>query len=502
MKGNDTQAWNKKLSIVRNNILANMGGQTGVALLTIFSTPAYFSVFGNESYGIILFAQTLLTVVAFVDLGLSTSLARKLAEAGYDRPVDDQSNAIFTFSSIYYSCVSLAVGGAMFFGAGLIVHDWLTVPVALQNDAMIALKVWAFAMMLRMPITLLTGVLTGMQRQVQLNLVSFLSALFRVIVSLSVAKFFNDSIVYFAFVYLIVTLLELLAMLRFSLAGGLLKMKYLAVDKAQLASFGRFSVGVWVTTVMAWLIKYFDKVLISGTVEVSKYSIYQATFTLLLGLTLISSAFVRAFYPKLVHAVVNKTASIETFFQASAVISAVVSGVAAFFIFNAEFVVSFWTRIPTLAGWERNFFSVVCIAMLLNASMQMPQYLSWAAGKSRLTAISNTIGVFVHLPILIMLVKQYDVMGGAVAWLIYNSLYFLVFPIFSIRMSLGHHCFAWYKIVLGYIALAFLLTGGFAYFGNDQWMRVLLSGTGVAIYYIICVARFDELRTTVLRVFR
>jgi O-antigen/teichoic acid export membrane protein len=437
------------MRITSKNFLSNVAGQGGGALVNLATVPLFFVQFGAERYGVILFMLSLAGLVALVDLGLATTINRRLAEAR-GGTVDLASARDLTKTvAAYYFVVSAGVGLGVSLLAPWLCGRWLTIAPALQPDAVLGVTVWGAVLAVRWPLNLMSGVMSGLERQVPLNLITLGCSVARIGVILLVATLHRNDIALYAVVYGLFSLLE------FALLGGICLRALPPIERKarlSLTSFVEvraFTAGVAVATLAAAGIKLLDKLIISGTVAVGEYALYQSIFMLASGLTLVSAAAMRAFYPALTRSNSDPTLFAIQYRLATRLIVYSTAPLAGFIVINGGPILGVWTQSPDLAAQGLPLLRIVIVAMVLNSVMQAPQFLLWSAGLSKLTAINNVVALVLLTPLTFFLIQSYGLMGGVFVWLIFNLVYFVLFPQFLHRYVLQGEKWRWYRRDVG-----------------------------------------------------
>lgn len=426
------------------NVIANLAGQGGSAAITLLATPIFFRLYGAERVGVILFMATVATMAALIDVGLATTANRKIAESR-GRPGESASAVDFVFTaSVYYLVASLAAGCAILVLAEDLCREWLELPPALQNEAVAAMKIWGGIQVLRLPLVLLGGVINGLERQVIANVSTLSFSLARTICIIIVAKFVGPDLVSYATVYAVWTCLEFVVLLAATLRLLPRTQRGPRIDVSSFVNESHFALGVAVTTVCAMMIKMTDKMIVSGSLPVHEFALYQSIFLLSSGITLVAASVMRAYYPVLSRVKDDKCLFAASYRKSTRLISSSTAPVAGFLVINYELVLKLWTQSEGMAEQGSGTFVIVIVAMMMNSVMHAPQYVVWSLGNSKLTAINNFVGMLMIVPITVFLVGRFGLVGGALAWLIYNGIYFLVFPNFIHNKLLPGAVNGWY----------------------------------------------------------
>jgi O-antigen/teichoic acid export membrane protein len=477
------------MKLVNRNIIANLVGQVGTAALGILATPLFFEFFGPDRYGVILFFTTLLTLIAFIDIGLGSAFVWRISAKHADSRSREQTSRLLSWAMLYYVASSITLGGLMIVGSEWIVTEWLTIPSKIHHDAILGLKIWGVAVMFRWPITLLSGVLNGLERQTALNQITLAGTFVRIALAIGVAKWIGSHIYLYSMTFLVVSVLEFLSIIYAITRESPLRITFLFPNKRALRELALFSGGIALTSLAAWFIKTIDMFIIGGRVPIAEFSVYQTTFSLLTGFTLIAAAVMRAFYPRMSAESQQPEKVAAAFYRATGLIALTVVPAACVFVLNAELILTYWIRSEEIASRPNNIllFQITTIAMAINAIMQGPQILAWSSGNSRLTANSNLIAVIFFVPSLFFLINNFGIVGGGIAWLAYNILYYSIFPTYVFKNSIGRGIIKWYIYVIGASLFTIFIIVSLHYiiFSEQKWINFLTSVLGVLLSYII-----------------
>lgn len=477
------------VKLVNRNIVANLFGQAGVAVLGIMSTPLFFQFFGVERYGVILFFTTLLTLITFIDLGLGSSFIWRISARNADLQSKEQTSRMLSWAMLYYIAASILCGGLLIVGSEWIVTDWLTLPPEIQADANLGLKIWGLAVMFRWPITLLSGVLNGLERQAVLNQIVLVGTFARIALSIGVAKWIGPQIHLYSIIFLLCSILEFLCILYTVSRSTDLRLAFLPPDRGALRELALFSGGIALTSLAAWFIKTMDMFIVGSSLPIAEFSVYQTTFSLLTGFTLIAAAIMRAFYPRMAADSSNRQRVEEAFYRSTNLIVLTVVPAASIFVLNAELFLAYWVRSTDIASQSSNLmlFKITTVAMAINAIMQGPQILAWASGNSRLTASSNFIAVIIFVPALFWLIGEFGVVGGGVAWLLYNTMYFAIFPLYAYKHAIGPGLSKWYFHLFKPILMCFIINFilYLFVFEKDKNFNFVISVLGYISFYVV-----------------
>jgi O-antigen/teichoic acid export membrane protein len=160
-------------------------------------------------------------------------------------------------------------------------------------------------------------------------------------------------------------------------------------------------------------------------------------------------------------------------------------------MFFPGFALMAWTHSPAVvedAAWP---LAILAFAMLLNLCMQIPFALQLAAGNTSLPLWTNGLAVVILAPVIVELVRRYGIAGGALAWAVFNVLYYLIVPAIMHRRILPGHWRAWLgRDTLPFLALATACYGAAAWLGHrvvPQASPAALIAAATVLYGVVVV---------------
>ena len=205
------------------SLIANFVGKGLAAGLGLLFIPVYVRFLGIEAYGLVGFFTTLTLLAAALDLGLSTTLNRSLAQAGtQSNGFADSHDLLFSMEWVYWPLM-IGVALAVTLLAPWIGGYWLNPQALGVKTTVDAIILLAIAGMLQWPQALYGGGLMGLQKQVAYNAVQGVFATLRVVGAVAVLAWVSPTIIAFFWWQIAVSLLQtivLAVMLHSSLYAG------------------------------------------------------------------------------------------------------------------------------------------------------------------------------------------------------------------------------------------------------------------------------------------
>jgi O-antigen/teichoic acid export membrane protein len=481
---------------LRRNLAANFAAQIWTVVLSLAFVPVFLHLLGAEGYGLVGFAVSLQAMLAVLDLGLATTANREFSRTG-GRGTEAASAPVMLRSlELIYLGMGLAIAGGLVLAAPWISEHWIRSGSTPRETVRVSLALFGVATGLRWPVGLYSGVLSGLERQVPLNLVVMARSALRTFGAAAVLLLVSRTVeAYFAWL-VVVSCLEVAATAwlawRYQPAGSLAAARF---DPAVLRSYWAFSGELTLVSVFAAVLKQLDKVVIARFAPLASLGHYSVASTLSSGLLLGATPVFAAVFPRFSASLARgeEADTAATYHRAARLVAMLVSPAAAALILFPGPILAAWTRSPAATAAASGPLAVLAAAMLLNACMQVPYALLLAAGYTRISLWINGLGVVAVAPLLVLLVRQHGIVGGGVAWAVFNLAYFLLAPAILHRRVLRGHLRGWlWSDTLPFLGLAALCYGAAAWLGRGAtgWHPyALIAAASVCYAGVVVVTR-------------
>jgi O-antigen/teichoic acid export membrane protein len=485
--------------MLRRNVVANAVGQVWSAVLGIASVPLYIHFLGLEAYGLVAFLASVQALLSVLDLGLSTTanreVARRLTGAGPSLELRDLIRTL----ELAYASAGLVIVASIIASADWLIGSWITSQLP-PRTLELAVIVFAATIGVRWPVALYVGVMLGAERQVMLNKALVAIGTLRTLGALLVLGLVQATLVAFLVWYLVAAALELalMAVLAWSVLPKADRLPRVA-PRLMKGIWG-FSLSVGGNSLLAALLKQSDRLIITKLLHIRFVGYYSAAHTAAAGLTLLARPVMTAALPRFtaLWASGERERLAESYHRLSQVVAAAVAPAAAVMIFFAEDVLRIWTRSAALATNAATTLSVLAVANLVNAMMQLPFALQLAAGITWIALLNNAVSLALLLPLMYFLIERFGITGAGISWAAFNATYFLVIPHVMHRHVLPGHVSRWYfRDTLPFMIAALLIGGGVwlvreSHSGTP--LTVAAAVVGLLIYGSMVVALSEAVR--------
>jgi len=431
---------------LKKNIAANLVGKIWSALISIILIPQYIKYLGIESYGLVGFFGILISSMAVLDLGLSTTLNRELAKyRSENRNPADVRNLTFSLECIYWSMGLLICLLVMSLSA-LIADHWIKVehlPVStVRQSVMLMGAVVAF----QWPISLYSGGLTGLEKQILNNGITVVMTTIRAVGVIIILKYFSATIQTFFLWQAAISFLYVVIM-RWSLWKVMpaypLKPTF---SKEQIKTIWRFAAGMTLISLVTFFLAQIDKIVLSKILPLSQFGYYTLAFTIATSITLVVSPVSITFFPRFTSLVISGQQQELTrlYHQSCKLIAIFIFPICFVLIFFARDILRIWTHNSTTTDNTYLMTQVLIAGSILNSLMVMPYNLLIANSWTKFTIYQNSIAAIILVPMLFLLTRYYGALGAAIVWVIVNAGYVLISQPLMHQKLLKNELWRWY----------------------------------------------------------
>jgi O-antigen/teichoic acid export membrane protein len=437
----------RSLPSLRASALANYLGQGWSALMGIAFLPLYVEAIGVESYALIGFFAVLQVWMGLLDLGLTPTLNREMARlragAHTARSIRDLLRSLEIICATLVAVAVLALSCA----AEWLATSWLKLEGLSPGVVVEAFRIMAFVLGIRLVEQIYRGALQGGQDQIWLNQMSALLATLRwggaYLVVTRISPDVSSFFLWQGAVSILATVL--LAIRTYRILPPCAERG--RFDPAALTEVYHFARGMFLGSVLSFLLTQVDKLAVSKLLPLSELGFYTLASTLAGGLMQLVTPLTTAVYPRLTVQVASEDhAGLRNTYLAScewmAAIIVPPSMVIAIF---PDFVLRAWTGNATLVAHVAPLLAVLVLGNLANALVNVPYMLQLAHGWTSLAIRVNLIAVIAFIPLVLWAVPRFGGPGAAGVWLALNLAYLLLGIQFMYRRLLTATKWAWYR---------------------------------------------------------
>lgn len=446
------------LSVIKRNIVANAAGGIWTALLNLLAIPIQARILGIEAYGLLSLITSLQIIFNILDLGLSTTVTREVA-SDISKDYRNSQMLIRTINTGYW-LVGLALGWGLFLSAGWIARRWLDLKALSPETAMLAIQVMAVAIALRWPVSMYSGVISGLQQMAALNLLRASLATLRLAGGIIILLLWR-SFIPFLLWQAVSALLEvgLYAVTCLHFLPGMSFRPHISLDV--LKHIWHFSLDINLISILAIVFTQTDRLIISKLLSLQALGYYSLVYNASFGLSVIQNFITSAVFPALAadYSFGRMGALASRYNKATQILVYLLTLPACAFVFYGHDLLRLLVSLETAQQASR-VLGLLALGFLLNASVSVCYTLAVATGHTQLPLAVNIAAFLIYLPGLYFLIVKLGILGAALAWFLLNLYYlFTLLPLVQKRVMQASIAVWLTKNLLPFLLAGFLSLG-------------------------------------------
>jgi O-antigen/teichoic acid export membrane protein len=474
---------------VGRSIAANYASQLYASALAILMVPVYVRYMGVEAYGLVGFYAMLQGWFLILDMGVTATLSREAARFNAGA-VDALSlrRLVRAFEGIFFVvglCGALALAGS----APALATHWLHIEHLDLAEVERAISLMAVIVALRWICGLYRGIITGLERIVWLSGFNAAVATLRFLLIVPYLAFVGATATHFFAYQLAAACFEILVLIAKTYR------LFPRVEQGRirwalqpLRGVAGFTLSVAFTSLVWVIVLQTDKLMLSGMIPLGEYALYTMAVLAAGGVTLLSGPVTGAVLPRLtrLHAEGDEDGLRSLYRMATQIVGVVVVPVVLVFAFFPAQVIGAWTGHQEIAIRAAPVLTLYAIGNGVLAFGGFSYLIQVARGNMTLHLIGNLIFVLIFVPLLILAVGRFGMVGAGWAWLLANLLPFLAWlPLVHHRFLKGIHLrwLAW--DVAPIVIPSTLLAAALAYVTNWDIGRVATIAQLAGIYALL-----------------
>lgn len=434
------------MSILKKNILGNFAGNIWVSVISFVFIPLYVKFLGIEAYGVMGVFATLQVIFNLLDMGLSHTMNREMARLS-SQPGKEQEmcNLVRTLELIYWG-IGVLIGILVVLSAPVLTHHWLRAGKLAPETIQQTIRLMGITMAFQWPISLYSGGLLGLQKQVLLSVLNSVAVTIRNVgaifvlwrLSPTIQAFFEWQIFAYAFHTLLVAFF-----LRRHLPLTAIKACFCP---KLLSGIWRFAAGISLNSIAGLGLTQMDKIVLSRMLTLEQFGFYTLASGVALSLSNLVTPIFSALYPRFTQLIASGKAEElkQVYHLGSQAVSVIILPVGLVMAFFSREILSLWIRNPSIVGQTHSIMSILVIGTILNAFYHVPAALQLAYGWTKLSVMINFVSLSVLLPLMLVLTHYFGAPGAAVIWVALNLGYVLIGVPLMHRRILPHERNQWY----------------------------------------------------------
>lgn len=447
------------MSLVTRNIISNIVGGGLLAVLTILITPLQVRLLGLEAFGVIGLIATLQIVFMALDFGLASTLTREIAA---DQSIDKvRVRPLLQSASTIFWVLAIATTAVVVLFSKPLANRWLQSQGLSSTDLANSITVVAVYLALRWPVSLYTGVLTGLQRMDLLNWLKVLNGLVRLGGGCLVLLFYKSLFSYLLWTSISAVIEVVSYWLCTNRVFPSLPMRP-KITFSALAPVLRFALGMNGLAILTVVIVQADRLLISKMLslfDLGAYSLAHSTsyitasFISAIGAALLpayASSFGRGGHSRMI--VEYENGSRFLLYSAGLIVFP--------FIFHGQTILHLWVGDPAATAASLPL-ALLSVGFWGSAIVSNAFQLAIASGSPGPVLRISFLSAPIYLLILYIAIAKFGIVGAASAWAILNIGYVISIVPLAHRIYLHSSAAPFFWRIAGpYTLIGLLLFGG------------------------------------------
>jgi O-antigen/teichoic acid export membrane protein len=398
---------------LKRNTLWNLAGSGLPLIAAAICIPYLLNGMGKETFGILTLIWALIGYFSLFDLGVGRSLTYEISKLLASNNTEDIRPTLK--AGLIITTITGLVGGfILWLTAPKLAHDWLRISAVYQADSLTAFTVCALAIIPTTITSGLRGALEGANRFAASNASKMIIGFGMFVLPACSFYLYGASLTNIALSLLVLRIFVVI--LALAQSHQTFK-QYISKITLTYTYFRRlFTYGFWITItgIISPLMVYGDRFLISnllGADQLSYYSIPQeGLFRLLILPAALSGALMPAFTTLKGEDLLQ---TYKTNFKRVAYVMLAVCCLSAALAYP---VMSWWLS-PEFANKSIGVTLILCVGIWVNSVSITPFTLLQARGSPKVTAIFHLIELALYIPLVLLMVHNYGLLGAGFAWL-------------------------------------------------------------------------------------
>lgn len=451
------------MSLIKRNIIANFSGNIWTGIMNLVFVPLYIRFMGIEAYGLVGIFACLQALFALLDIGLSSTLNREMANLSVQQNKAREMRDLLRTLEIPYWIVAIVIAGSVILASPLIAYHWVNAVELEPHTVRRAVSIMGLAVGFRWPLSFYSGGLMGLQRQVLLNTINAVMATCRGLGAVIILWLISPTIEAFFSWQILVSSVHVGFVLYYlwrSLSLGTPhrpRFRYVV-----LRHIWKFAVGMTGITALTTILTQLDKIILSRMLSLQMFGYYTLATVVAMNLYRLISPVMSATYPRLTNlfALGAMSELADLYHKSAQLVSIFTLPTTMMLVFFSKEILLLWTQDSVVAEHAHLIVSILILGTALNGLMNIPYALQLASGWTKLAFSVNLVSILFLIPLMILMTYQYGPTGAASVWVILNAGYVLFAIQFMHKRLLPAEKWRWYVDDVGKPVTASLFVVG------------------------------------------
>ena len=495
------------MSRLSKNIIYNLFGRGLLLVMGFISVKYIFKQLGEDALGIIYFTAMINTMLrAVLEMGICSTTVREVS-AHFESEPEYIKNLIRTFSLFYWGAYAL-IGVMIFFLAPALVEKWINLKTMDSAAAIYVLRILGIASFVALPTSFYSSLFRGLQRMEFNNFIDVVTSGFQQFGTILILVFGGNL---FHVVYWFTACYGLRIFTYLAVSGHFFTVQALVpgysaeVVKRNLG----FASRMMSISILATIHTQADKVIISKLLPIGTVGYYGVAYGNVSKGQLLTGAISQAAFPSF-SAMFKAGDRIGLMSQYRKLQDLLCFGIVPIFAVIPFALLPLFSYLLNEEAARLLLLptTLLCVGFYMNGTLNVPYIFSLAVGRPDIGARQNFYGLFVTLPVTVLLIYYLGLTGAGLSWVFYHIFSYSYGVPRTCRECLEIRVWAWYLHVLRVFILVGLTYGtawiALYVIGNHSILLLISAYVGASVVFLI-VSYFmigDELRETLSRLFQ
>jgi O-antigen/teichoic acid export membrane protein len=398
-----------------------MAGRAWALLSNFLFVPIYLNLLGIEKFGIIALFIAVGGILAFLDMGLSPTIARELNDAR--RPIERRASLLFTFETVY-----LTVVGALVLLALTVPESWfglLLSPEDLRKpEVSRSIRLLFIVAVVQLLFNFYVAGLIGVEDQLRGNLMIIATGVVRSALVILPLLLIPEPVVYLA--WQAATLILFSVWVRRLLYGSVYNGEPAARHAFELRTLLEnvpFTGSMFLVSVTAAVNTHVDKLFLGRVAGLEALASYSLVTTFCQLLVFVVSPITLTVLPRMVRTASSgdDVALSQFFLVTHRLVSAITCSMLGLMWFFGPYLIEVWTAGKIGRETVASFAPALVVGYGLLALGTVPHCVA-IAKKNMSGSLAISGSVLVTIPAYWLLVRQYGAPGAAATWLVLQAI--------------------------------------------------------------------------------
>lgn len=443
---------------LNKNSISNIFAKLWSFVSLYLFVPFYIKILGEESYGIVSFFATMQTAINLLGLGLSNTLMREFAVQDTDKEKENiRKRKLLHGIEFVYGVIAIVVSIGCFAFSYLIARYWLNIGALEYKYVANVIMLMGVSISLQIVANLYSGGVFGLEKQIVANILLILWSVLKSVGSLLIIKFVKPDLQLFYAWHILIDVLYL-CVLRFYLHSQLRtksKVPWRFQDIVVIKDIWKYAVGILIISLVAFLNKQLDKIVISKVFTLTELGAYNLATTLGSTTTIFSTALYTSVFPSFVSDIsaqreqeeneenlpgqsnkVSKAVQ-DKFISTNRIVNLVTIFIGSFVAIFSVPLIQFWVRTSTYNDMLKIAAPLVVMAVTFSELQQIPYALVLAIGNTRINVMLGILYLPIVLALTILGTYFFGLIGAGIVYIVVMSSQTFIYEYIIMRKYLS-----------------------------------------------------------------